>query len=44
MTTKKTRFVALHGKIPPLCVPSNTVSQSATVSECLLYCTWFGYY
>ena len=40
----KTRFVALHGKIPPCCVPSDSVSQSATVSICPLYCTCFGYY
>ena len=48
--SKITRFVALHSKIipppppHPCCVPSNNVSQSATVSKCLLCCTRFGYY
>ena len=44
----KTRFVALHSKISPQplphCVPSDSVSQSATVSICSLCCIWFGYY
>ena len=44
--TRTTRFVVLHGKIPPLphCVPSDSVSQSATVSVCPVCYTWFGYY
>ena len=33
-----TRFVALHSKIPPCCVLSDGVSQSATVSICPLCC------
>ena len=46
--TKSTRSVALHSKINththPPSVPSNTVSQNATVSICPLSCTWFGCY
>ena len=28
----------------PLCVPSDSVIQSATVNICPLCCTWFDYY
>ena len=28
---------------PPSCVPSDSLSQSATVSICQFCCTWFGY-
>ena len=38
-----TRVVALRGKIPTHCVPSNSVRQSTAVSICPLCCTWFGY-
>ena len=40
----ETRFVALHGKIPPCCAPSGSVNQSATVSISPLCFPWFGYY